>query len=232
MRPPGATIPARDGREIMASASSLIPELDDIVKHGSAERRADAIARISELFMAGAARFETQHVALFDDILTGLVPRTEIETRMELAERLSRLDNAPPTLVKRYDYTSRAHAEGAMRDPLGRITPDRLIRRDAGDRDQTALAQAQPGRRPCQHGPEQHDVAGVLRHLQPDRGHQPQRVAVAHAPPRVVEPGQARQQQVQGHGRDGEQQHRDDHSAAADAGVRLDVGAAGRGGHS
>jgi len=84
----------------MASASSLIPELDDIVKHGSAERRADAIARISELFMAGAARFETQHVALFDDILTGLVPRTEIETRMELAERLSRLDNAPPTLVK------------------------------------------------------------------------------------------------------------------------------------
>ncbi len=37
----------------------------------------------------------------------------------------------PPTLVKRYDYTSRAHAEGAMRDPLGRITPDRLIRRDA-----------------------------------------------------------------------------------------------------
>lgn len=84
----------------MASASSLIPELDDIVKHGSAERRADAIARISELFLEGAARFETRHVALFDDILTGLVPRTEIETRMELAERLSRLDNAPPTLVK------------------------------------------------------------------------------------------------------------------------------------
>lgn len=84
----------------MASASSLIPELDDIVQHGSAERRADAIARISALFLEGVARFEAQHVALFDDILTGLVPRAEIETRMELAERLSRLDNAPPTLVK------------------------------------------------------------------------------------------------------------------------------------
>jgi uncharacterized protein (DUF2336 family) len=84
----------------MASASSLIPELDDIVKHGSAERRADAVARISDLFLQDAARFETQHVALFDDILSGLVPRTEIETRMELAERLSRLDNAPPTLMK------------------------------------------------------------------------------------------------------------------------------------
>jgi uncharacterized protein (DUF2336 family) len=83
----------------MATAS-LIPELDDIVKNGTAKRRAQAIERISELFLEGAARFETQHVELFDDILVGLVPTTEINTRAELAERLSRLDNAPPTLVK------------------------------------------------------------------------------------------------------------------------------------
>jgi uncharacterized protein (DUF2336 family) len=104
----------------MASASSLIPELDDIIKHGSARRRADAIARISELFLEGAAQFETRHVALFDDILTGLVPRTEIETRMELAERLSRLDNAPPTLVKQLAHEDEIKIAGPIlsRSPL------------------------------------------------------------------------------------------------------------------
>ncbi|CAN5359133.1 DUF2336 domain-containing protein [soil metagenome] len=84
----------------MASALSLIPELDDIVKNGTAERRAEAIERISDLFLQGAAHFETRHVALFDDILVGLVPKTEIDTRVDLAERLARMDNAPPTLVK------------------------------------------------------------------------------------------------------------------------------------
>lgn len=84
----------------MATAFSLIPELDDIVNNGTAERRADAIERISGLFLEGAAQFETRHVALFDDILVGLVPATPIDARAELAARLSNLDNAPPTLVK------------------------------------------------------------------------------------------------------------------------------------
>ena len=84
----------------MAAAYSLIPELDDIVKNGSASRRAEAITRISDLFLQGAAHFETKHVAMFDDIFVGLVPSTEIDTRADLSERLSLLANAPPTLVR------------------------------------------------------------------------------------------------------------------------------------
>jgi uncharacterized protein (DUF2336 family) len=88
----------------MAVAPSLIPNLeipglDDIVRHGDPKRRAEAVRKISELFLAGAAQFRTQHVDLFDGILTGLVPHTEIAARADLAERLSRLGNAPPTLV-------------------------------------------------------------------------------------------------------------------------------------
>jgi uncharacterized protein (DUF2336 family) len=83
----------------MAWAASSIPGLDEIVKHGDPRRRADAAQKISELFLAGAAQFRTQHVDLFDGILTGLVPHTEIAARAGLAERLSMLGNAPPTLV-------------------------------------------------------------------------------------------------------------------------------------
>ena len=83
----------------MAFATSLIPELDEIVKRGDPKRRAEAARRIAELFLLGAASFRPDHVDLFDGILISLVPRTEIEARSELAERLSALANAPPLLV-------------------------------------------------------------------------------------------------------------------------------------
>jgi uncharacterized protein (DUF2336 family) len=98
----------------MATALSLIPELDEIVKNGTAEKRAEAIERISDLFLQGAAHFETQHVALFDDILVSLVPKTEIETRADLAERLSKLDNAPPTLVKQLAHENEIKIAGPI----------------------------------------------------------------------------------------------------------------------
>jgi uncharacterized protein (DUF2336 family) len=83
----------------MAVAPSLIPGLDAIVKNGDPKRRADAARKISELFLAGAAQFRPAHVDLFDGILTGLVPYTETAARIELAERLSLIGNAPPALV-------------------------------------------------------------------------------------------------------------------------------------
>jgi uncharacterized protein (DUF2336 family) len=83
----------------MALAPSLIPGLDDIVKNGDPKRRTEAARKISELFLAGAAQFGPAHVDLFDGILTGLVPHTEIAARADLAERLSLLGNAPPALV-------------------------------------------------------------------------------------------------------------------------------------
>ena len=82
----------------MAWAPSLIPGLDDVIKNGDPRRRAEAAHKISELFLAGAAQFRPQHVDLFDGILTGLVPHTEIASRADLAERLSMLGNAPPAL--------------------------------------------------------------------------------------------------------------------------------------
>jgi len=85
----------------MTVAASLIPGLDEIVRYGDPERRADAARRITELFMLGAANFQPAHVDLFDGILIDLVAHTELATRAELAERLSLLANAPRGLVGR-----------------------------------------------------------------------------------------------------------------------------------
>jgi uncharacterized protein (DUF2336 family) len=83
----------------MTAATSLIPGLDEIVRGDDPGRRADAARRIAELFLQGAANFRADHVDLFDSVLIGLVPHTELAARADLAERLSLLANAPCGLV-------------------------------------------------------------------------------------------------------------------------------------
>ena len=83
----------------MSIARSLIPELDEIVRHDDPRRRAEAARRITELFLQGAATFRADHVDLFDGVLIDLVPHAELAARADLAERLSLLANAPRALV-------------------------------------------------------------------------------------------------------------------------------------
>jgi len=83
----------------MAVATSLIPGLDEIIKHGDPDRRAEAARRITELYFEEAATLRSDHVDLFDGALINLVPATEIASRVELAERLAVIANAPRGLV-------------------------------------------------------------------------------------------------------------------------------------
>lgn len=75
--------------------------LDEIVKRGDPKRLAEVTRGIAQLFVQGAANFKPAHVELFDHLLTGIVPQTEIAARADLAERMSAIANAPPTLIGR-----------------------------------------------------------------------------------------------------------------------------------
>ncbi len=83
----------------MTVAASLIPELDEVVRHGDPKRRSEAARRVAELFLVGAANFRSDHVDLFDSVLVDLVPHAEPAARADLAERLSVLGNAPRAVV-------------------------------------------------------------------------------------------------------------------------------------
>jgi uncharacterized protein (DUF2336 family) len=83
----------------MTVATSLIPGLAEIVQNGDPKRRAEIASQIAELFLRGAAEFRPDHVDLFDGVLLCLVPHTELAARVDLAERLSVLTNAPLGLV-------------------------------------------------------------------------------------------------------------------------------------
>src|SRR5437763_10724715 len=97
-------MPAACGAVSMDSVmagSSLIPELEDVVQHGSAQRRAETLRRVAGLFAEGASRFNDEHVQLFGDVLTRLIDDVDIEARVELSHRLAPIANAPSALVRR-----------------------------------------------------------------------------------------------------------------------------------
>src|SRR3981081_267568 len=83
----------------MTIATSLIPGLDEIVRHGDPKRRAETARRVAELFLLGAKNFRPDHVDLFDGVLIDLVPHAEPAARADLAERLTVLANAPRAAV-------------------------------------------------------------------------------------------------------------------------------------
>lgn len=84
----------------MSAHTSLIPELEEVVEHGSSERRAETLKRITAFFVDGASRFNEDHVRLFDDVFGRLIAEIESKSRAELSEQLAPLGNAPATVVR------------------------------------------------------------------------------------------------------------------------------------
>ena len=85
----------------MGAPASLLPELEDVVQHGSAEKRAETLRRITSLFLDGAANFNPHHVALFDDVIGWLIEEIEAKALAELARRIAPVANAPAGVVSK-----------------------------------------------------------------------------------------------------------------------------------
>ena len=114
----------------MAVPASLLPELEDVVQHGSAEKRAETLRRITSLFLDGAAVFSDEHVALFDDVIGCLIEQIEAKALAELARRLAPVANAPADVVR----TLAKNDDIAVAGPV-------LRQAKLGDRELTQIAE-------------------------------------------------------------------------------------------
>jgi uncharacterized protein (DUF2336 family) len=81
-------------------AVSLIPELEDVVRHGTRAKRVDALQRITALFLDGAKSYSDAHVDLFDDVFGLLIEEIETKARAELSRHLAPVDNAPVKVLR------------------------------------------------------------------------------------------------------------------------------------
>jgi len=79
----------------MTAHLTLFTELEHAIAYGSAQRRAEILMHVTDLFTRGSARFSDDEIALFDDVITRLAVQIEVSVRSLLAQRLAPIANAP-----------------------------------------------------------------------------------------------------------------------------------------
>jgi uncharacterized protein (DUF2336 family) len=111
----------------MAAAESLIPELEDVIQHGSADRRMQTLKKITDLFLNGASQFNEDHIDVFDDVFNRLIHEIETKARAELSDRLAPVGNAPLQVVRRLAKDDDITVAGPVLQQSRRLAEDDLV---------------------------------------------------------------------------------------------------------
>ncbi|MDP3548571.1 MAG: DUF2336 domain-containing protein, partial [Phreatobacter sp.] len=79
---------------------TIIEELEDVISHGTSDRRVETLRRVTDLFLRDADRYTESQIELFDDVIGRLSTAMEKAVRQELAERLAPVMSAPKTVIR------------------------------------------------------------------------------------------------------------------------------------
>jgi len=111
----------------MSASASLIPELEDVIQHGSQDKRAATVKRIANLFIDGAPHFNEDHIGLFDDVLCRLIVEIETKARAEMAQTLAPLQNAPTELMRQLAHDDDIAVAGPVLTQSVRLKETELV---------------------------------------------------------------------------------------------------------
>ena len=111
----------------MSATASLIPELEEVIQHGSPERRAETLKRITTYFLSGASRFNDDHVKLFDHVFGRLIHEIETKARAELSNRLAPVGNAPAEVLRRLAHDDDIAVAGPVLTQSKRLSETDLV---------------------------------------------------------------------------------------------------------
>ena len=110
----------------MGSLPKLIRDLDVSIEHGSPERRAETLRRVTDLFLHDPTSLTDEQVDVFDVVITRLATAIETRARADLSERLAGVPNAPRGIIR-----SLAHDKIVIARPVltrsERLSDDDLI---------------------------------------------------------------------------------------------------------
>jgi uncharacterized protein (DUF2336 family) len=86
----------------MTMIYSLVNEIQDATSSGSVKRQLRALTRITDLFLAGGARYSKAQIELFDEVFKTLVDVIEVKTRSMLARKCATDPNVPRGLIRAF----------------------------------------------------------------------------------------------------------------------------------
>lgn len=84
----------------MSSVSALLRDLETTMARGSGDDRAQILSRLTDLFVSTAQGMGDDQISVFDVVIGRLARAIEIRARIELAERLAVVPNAPGGVMR------------------------------------------------------------------------------------------------------------------------------------
>ncbi len=112
---------------------ALLAELDTTLPRAAESWRSTVLRKITDLFLSGAEVYNDQHVALFDAVMSRLLPGLDRDDLAELGNRLAGIANAPLNVLA----SLARHLDILVCGPVleqAKTLPDRVLA-EAADRD-------------------------------------------------------------------------------------------------
>jgi uncharacterized protein (DUF2336 family) len=111
----------------MSIQASLIDELEAAIATKTIGRRAEALRKVTDLFLTGSGRYRDEDIDLFDDVLGRLYVEIELAARIELAVRLADISDAPPRLMRKMARDEAIEVAGPVLSKSNRLDDATLI---------------------------------------------------------------------------------------------------------
>jgi len=111
----------------MIARDSLISELEDSIRSGSREKRADCLRNITNLFLATADRLNDEQIEVFDEVVGRLVEHVEMRALSELSQRIAPIPNAPAHIIMRLASNDEIMVARPVLEQSSRLTMNDLI---------------------------------------------------------------------------------------------------------
>lgn len=114
-------------RAVDAPHQSLIGELEIATRNSNISARAEILRRVTDLFMSGLDRFNTEQRELFDIVMSRLVDEIDEFARAEFGERLAAIINAPPKVSYKLAFDDLIEVAGPLLSRSDQLDDDALI---------------------------------------------------------------------------------------------------------
>jgi uncharacterized protein (DUF2336 family) len=119
---------------------SIIAEIEGTFASGSADKQADILRRVTDLFLAGADKYSDEHVDLFDGVIARIAEKIETKARAELAHRLAPSPNAPPKTVRKLAHDESIEVAAPILSLSNRLSDEDLLAIASGNSQDRLLA--------------------------------------------------------------------------------------------
>jgi uncharacterized protein (DUF2336 family) len=84
----------------MSTQPAMMDELEGLIASKDIGSRAEALRRVTDLFVSGTARFSEDQIALLDEVMSQLAREIDASARATFGARLASMSEAPPQVLR------------------------------------------------------------------------------------------------------------------------------------